>query len=72
LNARQLAYLNLSFKKQIINQFSGWNTLHLTPESPSRVDLEVMPTLGFAGRLLELKALRKKNVMKQVIEAKGK
>jgi hypothetical protein len=31
-----------------------------------------MPTLGFAGKLIELKALRKKKVMKQVIEAKGK
>jgi hypothetical protein len=31
-----------------------------------------MPTLGAAGRLVELKALRKKNVIKQVIEAKEK
>jgi hypothetical protein len=39
LNARQLLYLNLSFKNQLINQFPNWNTLHLSPETPSRVDL---------------------------------
>ncbi len=45
LNARQLLYLNLAVRQQLNTQFPTWNTLHLSPESPAKVDLEVLPTL---------------------------
>lgn len=70
LNGRQLLYLNLAFRAKLNGEFPGWNTLHISAESPSKTDLEVLPTLTAASRIAELKALPKKAVMKEVITAK--
>jgi hypothetical protein len=70
LNSRQLLYLNLAFRAKLNGEFPAWNTLHLTEESPSKMDLEVLPTLSAGSRIPELKALPKKIVMKEVIAAK--
>jgi hypothetical protein len=71
LNSRQLLYLNLAFRKRLGGEFPDWQTLHLSEESPSKVDLEVLPTLSATSRIPELKALLKKTVMKEVISAKS-
>jgi hypothetical protein len=63
-------YLNLAFRHKLNGEFPTWNTLHISGESPSKVDLEVLPTLSAASRMAELKALAKKTVMKEVITAK--
>jgi len=70
LNSRQLLYLNLALRAKMNGEFPTWNTLHFSKESPSKVDLEILPTLTAASRLVELKALPKKIVMKEVISAK--
>lgn len=70
LNSRQLLYLNLAFRKKIAHHFPTWNTLHLSEISPSKVDLEVVPTLTSASRLPVLKALPKIPVIKEIINAK--
>lgn len=70
LNSRQLLYLNLAFRKKIAHHFPTWNTLHLSEISPSKVDLEVVPTLTSASRLTVLKSLPKISVIKEIINAK--
>jgi len=67
LNSRQLLYLNLAFRKKIAHHFLNWNTLHLSEISPSKVDLEVIPTLTSASRLPVLKTLPKATVIKEII-----
>jgi hypothetical protein len=62
--------LNLALRAKINGEFPSWNTLHFSKESPSKVDLEILPTLTAASRLAELKALPKKTVMKEAISAK--
>lgn len=39
LNTRQLLYLNLAFRAKLNGEFPTWNTLHLSEESPSKMDL---------------------------------
>lgn len=44
--------------------------MHLNPESPAKGELETLPTLGGVGALGELRALEKKEVMKEVVAMK--
>ena len=63
LNSRQLLYLNYAVRQKINSTFPNWENIHLSPDSPYRRDLQVMPTVSAAQDLWELKAIDKKKVM---------
>jgi hypothetical protein len=44
-------FLNLALRKKLNGEFPGWSTLHLSEESPSKVDLEVLPTFSATARI---------------------
>jgi len=60
----------LAIRARINNEFSNWEHLHLTPECPFKVEMEVVPSLTAAARIPELRALKKRVVMKEAIKAK--
>jgi hypothetical protein len=72
LNPRQQLYLNLALRHRINSEYANWEHLHLTPECPFKVEMEVLPTLTAASRIPELRSLRKKVVMKEVVKSKQK
>ena len=70
LNSRQMAYLHLAIRERLNRQWLGWENLHLNPESPSKGEIEMLPSLGAVGEVSELRGLGKKVVMKQVLKMK--
>ena len=70
LNIRQLLYLNFALRNRINNEYPNWKKLHLTPECPFKVEMEVLPSLTAASRVPQLRALKKVKVMKAAIKAK--
>ena len=48
----------------------GWHNLHLNPESPSKGEIELLPTLDTCASLSELRSLDKKQVISEVVKMK--
>ena len=68
LNSRQMLYLNYAIRQKISGVLPNWDNIHLNPESPSRRDLQLIPTISGQKDLFEVKTIQKK----RVIEAIGK
>ena len=64
LNLRQQQYLHLALRHKLNKELPIWNTIHLTPESPFKMAIEVLPSLSAGARINELKCLPKNGVMK--------
>jgi hypothetical protein len=70
LSTRQQLYLQLAIRAKINQEYPDWQRLHLTPDSPFKVEMEVVPALTSSARIHELKALPKKGVMREALKAK--
>lgn len=63
LNSRQLLYLNYAIRQRIESTLPNWDNLHFNPDSPSRRDLQLMPTILGHKDVSEVKTIQKKRVI---------
>ena len=68
LNSRQLLYLHYAIREKIATTMPSWDNLHLNPDSSSRRDMQVLPTLSALKDIYEVKTIQKKRVIAAIMK----